>query len=280
MSTRKSGLLLTVLTLVFAQALAEQYQAGAEPGKGKQVFRWPEGKRGAISLSFDDARPSQVDNGVPLLDRYHVRATFFVSPDRLKERLEAWRRALAAGHEIGNHSMVHPCSGNFPWARQKALENYTLEQMRTELTEANRRVKDVLGVTPTNFAYPCGQSFVGRGVDLKSFVPVVAEMFKVGRLWLGESPNDPAFCDMAQVLSVPTDDLDFDKLKPTIEQAMQNGQWLVLAGHDIAKSGPRQVTRLKMLEKLCQYATDPKNGVWIDTMEKVASYIVAHRVDP
>jgi peptidoglycan/xylan/chitin deacetylase (PgdA/CDA1 family) len=269
--------LLSILVALVTQPGASQYQTREAPAKATQAFRWPDGRRGAISLSFDDARPSQVDNGVPLLDRYHVRATFFVSPDRLKERLDAWKRAIASGHEIGNHSLVHPCSGNFPWARQKALENYTLDQMRKELTEANRLVRETLGVTPTSFAYPCGQTFVGRGTEVKSYVPLVAEMFKVGRLWLGESPNDPLFCDMAQVLSVPTDDLDFDRLKPTIEQAMQNGQWLVFAGHDIAESGPRQVTRLKTLEELCRYATDPRNGVWIDTMDKVASYILAHR---
>ncbi len=275
MITRNSGLLLTLVAFVFAVALARQYQTGAE--KAKEGFHWPEGKRGAISLSFDDARPSQVDNGVPLLDRYHVHATFFLSPDRVKERLDAWKRAIAAEHEMGNHSLVHPCSGNFPWARQKALENYTLDQMRTELAEANRQVQAILGVTPTSFAYPCGQSFVGRGVHLKSYVPLVAEMFKVSRGWLGESANDPSFCDMAQILSVPTDDLEFSQLKPTIEQAIQNGQWLVLAGHDIAESGPRQVTRLKTLEAICQYATDAQNGIWIDTMDKVASYVLAHR---
>jgi len=211
------------------------------------------------------------------MNRYRVRATFFVSPDRLKDRSDAWKRAIAAGHEIGNHSLVHPCSGNFPWARQKALENYTLDQMRAELTEANRQVQTLLGVTPTSFAYPCGQSFVGRGANLKSYIPLVAGMFKTGRGWLGESPNDPAFCDMAQLLGVPSDDLDFNQLKPQIEQAVQNGQWLVLAGHDIAESGPRQVTRLKMLEALCQYAMDPANGIWIDTIDKIGSYVVAHR---
>ncbi|MFB3905282.1 MAG: D-alanyl-D-alanine dipeptidase [Acidobacteriota bacterium] len=280
MFIRKARLWLTLLILVSAEAQAVQYQAAKDAGQGGPVWHWPEGKRGAVSLSFDDARPSQVDSGVPLLDRYHVRATFFVSPDRLADRLEVWKRAVAGGHEIGNHSLVHPCSGNFPWARHKALENYTLEQMRAELAAANQRIRETLGVVPTSFAYPCGQTFVGRGTNLKSYVPLVAETFKASRLWLGESSNDPSFCDMAQILSVPSDDVDFDHLKPTIEQAMKNGQWLVLAGHDIAESGPRQVTRLKMLEELCRYVSDPRNGIWIDTIDRVASYILAQRAEP
>ena len=65
MFIRKSGLMLALLTLaLFALGLARQYQAGASRQRRRMAFRWPEGKRGAISLSFDDARPSQVDNGV------------------------------------------------------------------------------------------------------------------------------------------------------------------------------------------------------------------------
>ena len=39
---------------------------------------WPEGKKTALSLTFDDARLSQVDQGLPLLDAYGVKATFYV----------------------------------------------------------------------------------------------------------------------------------------------------------------------------------------------------------
>ena len=36
----------------------------------REDFSWPEGKHAAISLTFDDARISQVDNGLPILDEY------------------------------------------------------------------------------------------------------------------------------------------------------------------------------------------------------------------
>src|SRR5437016_1452750 len=98
-------------------------------------FTWPGGARAAVSLSFDDARPSQAERGIPLLDRLGMRATFFVSPERVLDPAP-WKRAAQAGHEIGNHSMTHPCSGNFPWSRDNALEDYTLERMEKELLDA------------------------------------------------------------------------------------------------------------------------------------------------
>ncbi|GAA4421622.1 polysaccharide deacetylase family protein [Nibrella viscosa] len=226
----------------------------------------------AVSLSFDDARLSNVDVGTPLLDQYGVKATFFVVPSAVKQRLDGWKKAVAAGHEIGNHSVAHPCSGNFLWSRQKALENYTLEQMRTELMDANKQVQALLGVKPEVYAYPCGQTFVGRGRDTKSYVPVVADLFRAGRGWLDEAPNDPTFCDMAQLYGMEMDGKDFEQILPILEKARETGQWVVLAGHEIGESG-NQTTRVAMLKKLCEYAKNPANGVWLAPIGTVAAYV-------
>lgn len=236
------------------------------------VFTWPEGKRAAVSLTFDDARLTQVDVGTALLDRYGVKATFFVVPSNVERRLAGWKRAVADGHEIGNHSLSHPCSGNFPWARRKALEEYTLEKMRFELVEANRRIRELLGVTPVSFAYPCGQTFVGRGIDTRSYVPLVAGLFVAGRGWLGEGPNDPGFCDLAQVTGMEMDGKGFEQILPVLEEAKETGHWVVFAGHEIGQ-GDRQATRVATLEKLLQYAGDPANGLWVAPVGTVAKYI-------
>src|SRR5687768_5676200 len=120
------------------------------------AFPWPAGKKAAVSLSFDDARASQVDAGTALLDEFGAKATFYLVPSAVRQRLEGWKKATANGHEMGNHSLNHPCTGNFPWARQKALEDYSLKKMHQELTAANKEIKDLLGVQPAVFAYPCG----------------------------------------------------------------------------------------------------------------------------
>jgi hypothetical protein len=126
---------------------------------------------------------------------------------------------------------------------------------------------------PTVFAYPCGQTFVGRGKETKSYVPVVAGLFTVGRGWLDEAPNDPSYCDMAQITGMEMDGKDFEEVLPLIESAKKNGQWLVLAGHEMGNDGA-QTTRLSMLEKLLQYAQDPANEIWIAPVGTVAGYIL------
>ena len=235
-------------------------------------FAWPEGKQIAVSITFDDARLSQVDVGTGLLDQYDVKATFYVVPGAVKQRLEGWKKAAAKGHEIGNHSLVHPCSGNFPWAREKALENYTLENMRTELINANKEIENLLGVSPKVFAYPCGQTYVGRGKDVKSYVPLVADLFLSGRGWLDEGANDPTFCDFAQLTGIEMDGKDFSEILPILQSAKSNNLWVVLAGHEMGEGGA-QTTRLSMLKELIEYSKNPANGIWLAPIGTVAKYI-------
>lgn len=145
--TRCRPMILVFAIMLSGNALAQRKSDG---------FSWPDSKRAAVSLSFDDARLSQVDLGIALLNQYGIKATFFVVPSRVEQRLEGWRKAVSTGREIGNHSLNHPCTGNFPWARQKALEEYTSEKMRFELRKAGRRIEELLGVKAETFANPCG----------------------------------------------------------------------------------------------------------------------------
>ena len=128
-------------------------------------------------------------------------------------------------------------------------------------------------MTPVTFAYPCGQKFVGRGAGVQSDVPVVSELFLAGRGWLDEGPNDPAATDLAQLYGYPMDDVEFEALKPVVDDAIARGQWLVLAGHDIGAGPGHQVTRVAMLRPLLRYASDPSRGVWVDTVANVARYV-------
>lgn len=240
-------------------------------------FAWPEGKRVAVSFSFDDARPSQVDAGVPLFDKYGARVTFYVNPRNMEKKLDAWKSAAKKGYELGNHSDQHPCTGNFVWSRTRALEDYTLGRMKSELASTSVAIERMVGVKPSTFAYPCGQKFVGRGLDTKSYIPVVAELFLAGRGFRDEVANDPSYVDLAQTMGIDSDGLSFEQMKAIVETARQNNGWVVFAGHDIAAKPARQVTEIASLEQFIKYAQDPANLVWLDTVERVARHIQSRR---
>jgi peptidoglycan/xylan/chitin deacetylase (PgdA/CDA1 family) len=241
-----------------------------------EKFSWPEGKTIAVSLSFDDARHSQVDKGTALLDQYGVKATFFVVPAQVEERLDGWRHVVANGHEIGNHTRTHPCSGNYVWSRQKALENFSLKEMRQELESCNGQIERLLGVVPGVFAYPCGHTYVGRGTKTKSYVPLVSKHFFAARTYRDNISNDPAYCDLAQLTGIDMDEKDFGEILQRLEYAKQHHHWVILGGHEIGESG-HQTTRLSMLKELLDYASNPSNGIWIAPVGTVARYLHERR---
>lgn len=273
---KKSFALILNLFIIISNSpgYSQSYTADTIPEKSH--FQWPEGRKMGLSLTFDDARLSQADNGIPLLDKYGVKATFYISPDNMMKRLERWKKAAADGHDIGNHSLVHPCTANFDWSKDKALEDYTLTSMRSELDSANTIIKNLLGINPFSYAYPCGMTFVGKGVNTKSYIPLVSSMFETGRLWLSEGPNDPVICDLSQITGMELDGKSFEQIKNIIESAKAKGQWLVLAGHEINNDGA-QTSLMNTIEAICRYASDPVNGIWIDNVHNIASYIKEER---
>ncbi|MFY0654501.1 MAG: polysaccharide deacetylase family protein [Cyclobacteriaceae bacterium] len=238
-------------------------------------FQWPEGKTMAVSLTWDDGRKSQVEYGLPVLEKYGVKATFYVVPKAVEEELEGWKKVVAAGHEIANHSINHPCSGNFLWARDRALEEYSLYEMRAELKEADKKIKELLDVDVTEFAYPCGQTFIGRESNTKSYVPIISEDFVSGRTWMDEAPNDPSYCDLAQLTGMEMDGKDIKYIMSLIEMTRKDGLWLVLAGHDIGLKG-RQTTEVKMLKKLFSYLNN-HDEIWVAPVGEISKYIAEKR---
>lgn len=239
-------------------------------------FSWPGGKKVAVSLSFDDARASQITTGLDLFARHDARVTFYVNPPNMKGQLEGWKRAVKLGHEIGNHSTTHPCSGNFPWARQKALEEFTLERLEADFDAAGRDIERMLGVKAVTFAYPCGHKFVGRGEQTRSFVPLIARTFLAGRGFRDESPNDPIYCDLAQLFGVDSDGMSFEQMREMVERARAFGGWVVFAGHEIGPPG-RQTTLAASLDQFLAWAKDPANGVWLDRVDTIAKYSQSRR---
>ena len=67
-----------------------------------------------IALTFDDGpHPYKTNVILDLLEQYGIRATFFVVGENVSYYPEPLKRAVALGHEIGNHTYHHtPLSGS------------------------------------------------------------------------------------------------------------------------------------------------------------------------
>lgn len=66
-----------------------------------------ETEKKAIALTFDDGPTKNVDQILPLLDKYHAKATFFLIGNDIKNHPEEAKKLVEAGHQIGNHTYSH-----------------------------------------------------------------------------------------------------------------------------------------------------------------------------
>jgi peptidoglycan/xylan/chitin deacetylase (PgdA/CDA1 family) len=60
-----------------------------------------------IALTFDDGPGPHTQEYLDLLDRYHVKATFFMLAEQVQYRKKLAAEVLAKGHEVGSHTYNH-----------------------------------------------------------------------------------------------------------------------------------------------------------------------------
>lgn len=104
-----------------------------------------------VALSFDDGpTPQGIDAVLPVLDRYGVKATFFLIGKQIERHPGQARRLVAAGHELGNHSFSHT------WMLGKSATTYDSEIARTDTL-----LKSEGAIRPTLFRPPFGKRLIG-----------------------------------------------------------------------------------------------------------------------
>ena len=101
----------------------------------------------AVSLTFDAAWGNEdTELLIDILDKYHVKATFFVVGFWVDKFPESVKALSDAGHEVMNHSNDHAhCS------------RLSADQIVKNITACNVKVSAVTGVTPTLFRCPYGE---------------------------------------------------------------------------------------------------------------------------
>jgi len=126
---------------------------------------WPKDKVAAVVLTYDDALHSQLDIAIPQLDAAGFKGTFFLDGDFTPADMRRWREARRAGHELGNHSLFHPCPrAMLPDRKNYYAENYDVDRMLGEIAAMNNVLFGIDGKTMRTYSVPCSQTVVG-GVD-------------------------------------------------------------------------------------------------------------------
>jgi peptidoglycan/xylan/chitin deacetylase (PgdA/CDA1 family) len=127
-------------------------------------FAWPDGRQAAIVLTYDDAiRASDLDVAAPQLDKVQLKGTFFLMGKNVRgDDVPRWRALAASGHELGNHTVNHPClRGTYDMPSQYNSENYSVDVLLTEIGVMNALLTALDGKPEHAFATPCGHTTAG-----------------------------------------------------------------------------------------------------------------------
>ncbi|WP_371194051.1 polysaccharide deacetylase family protein [Glaciecola sp. SC05] len=232
-------------------------------------FTWPKTFRAAVSLSYDDALPSQLDNAIPALNALQLNASFYLTLNSttIFERLNEWRSAAMAGHELGNHTIFHPCSKSLPdrdWVKpHHNTDTKTVEQMLEEVHIANAFLHAIDGRRERTFTVPCNDQIAKDG----NYVNPLRERFvaiKGNNNWL-ENGFETNF--MAENVS-GQDMIDF------VETNAAKGGVINILFHGIG--GDHLSVSNEAHQSLLDYLHLNKDSLWTDSYINIMEYVKHH----
>ncbi len=242
-------------------------------------FKWPNQYKAAVSLSYDDALDSQLDNAVPSLNKFKLKGTFYLTAASatIKPRLEAWRKVAQQGHELGNHTLFHQCSKSQPGRdfveEKNDLDKISLDQMVDQVKLANTFLFMLDGKTERTMTTPCLDKKVRNG---ENYVEAVRPLF-VGIKNTGGSgvTDDMASLDPAYVSVTIPSNATGKELIAIVEQAVAKGTMANFTFHGI--NGDYLTVSNQAHEELLRYLVAHKDTIWTDTFLNIMKHVRKER---
>ncbi|MBN1820095.1 MAG: polysaccharide deacetylase family protein [Prolixibacteraceae bacterium] len=236
---------------------------------GQPAKAW-QSKKCAVVLTYDDGLNVHLDNAIPLLDSLRLKGTFYIpgNSQPFANRIDEWRVAAKNGHELGNHTLFHPCNGNMPgreWvSKDHDLSNYSLNQIVDEIRVCNTLLKAVDGKDKRTFAYTCGD----REVEGQLFYDLLKDEF-IGARGVYSEMNDPENTDLNNINSFMINGESGEELINLVKKAQNSGSLLVFLFHGVGGEHDLNVS-LPAHRKLLLYLSENRNNIWTGTMAEAA----------
>lgn len=231
------------------------------------------GKKAAVVITYDDALDVHLDNALPILDSAGFKASFYLTAaaPASRNRLNDWRKAAAAGHELGNHTLYHPCDATKPgrsWVSPISdLHKYTTAQIVRESEMTNSFLEAIDGKKERTFAYTCGDTETGEG----SFIEAIKGQF-VALRGVRSSLNKFGATNLDNVDCYVVDTQNQQHLVAWAEQARSENAMLVVLFHGVG-GGHNINVDLKAHHDFVRYLKKNEKDYWVTTMVDAGKFI-------
>ena len=238
----------------------------------QQVGEW-NNKQCAVVLTYDDALNVHLDNVIPCLDSAGLKGTFYIIGEStaISKRISEWRIAAKHGHELGNHTLTHPCDGSLPgrtWVKPETdLSKYSVERIINEIRVTSTLLQAIDGKTERTFAYTCGDTKIGT----ISFYDSLKYDF-VGARGVQSSLQSLNKIDINNIDCFAINGQSSAYMIELVKKAMESHTLLVFLFHGVGGEHEMNVS-LEAHAQLVQYLKQHENEIWIAPMVEVAKFI-------
>ena len=242
-------------------------------GAAEPAFAWPHGARAAVSLAYDDAIDSQLDNAIPALDRAGLKGSFYIklASPTLARRLPEWRAAAAHGHELGNHTLFHQCSAALPdrsWVTpEDDIDTTSAARLVAQVRLGNTMLHAIDGRDERTFTVPCGD-VLAAGQD---YVKLIHGDFIAIKSGSGGVVPDMDRLDPWAVAVTAPDGATGDQLIALVKEAGAKGTMINFTFHGIG--GDYITTSRKAHEELLAFLAAHRDVYWTDTFLAIMKYV-------
>ncbi|AEW02405.1 polysaccharide deacetylase [Niastella koreensis] len=231
------------------------------------------GKKCAVVLTYDDGLDIDITNVLPALDSLGLKGTFYVADyqGHLQSQIPAWRAAAAKGHELGNHTLFHPCEGGRPGREfvtaDYDMNKYSMRRITNEILAMNAVLTAIDGKTNRTFAFPCGDNKIHDTAYLDS----LRKDFTGARGVAGDIPT----IDHVDLYNMPGYGANNDSGESMIQWVMEaeaKRGLLVIVFHGVGGGHDLNVS-LHAHSVLLHYLKQHEKDIWIAPMVEVATFI-------
>ncbi len=231
-------------------------------------------KKSAIVLTYDDALPQQLDNAIPVLDSLNLKATFYLTAFFAKDRLNDWKSIASNGHELGNHTLYHPCVGGKgrEWVKSDYdLNNYTVQRMVDEIKMTNIFLQALDGKSKRTFAFTCGDMKVGDVF----FIDSLKNNFVAARAVRNQMHTIDKI-DLYNFDCYVVNNHSSEQMIEWVKKSIETNSLLVILFHGVGGGNSLNVSVVEH-SKFLHYLKQNEKYIWITTMMDVAESIKAYQ---
>jgi peptidoglycan-N-acetylglucosamine deacetylase len=245
----------------------------------KMKRSWPKKAVCALSLSYDDGIENHLTVVAPELEKYGLRGTFY-APIRsnIMQNPLAWRKLAEKGHELGNHTVFHPCwsiGGKYSaWLPEDFnLENYTAEKWLDEVNTANQQLWLIDGKQERTFGNTCFDNYLGPEGSPICLEPLISQAFLAARGEESGKAVNLSPVNYANLGTVWADRRVFADFGPELSDLIDSGGWIIYTLHGVGKGSHDHFIDLEEHRRLLMFLLDAANQIWTAPVIEVVRFL-------